>query len=240
MSGLAPHKIRVENYYGPLDLLLHLVKEAEVDITRVALAQVASQYIAFIEAMKKLDIELAGEFLSVASQLLLIKSRTVLPDGVLEEEEEEEDASLELIRHLLQYKIFKDRARALVHMEAEHSRRFGRPRMKTAGEPEEERLADMELWDLVVLWGRLSKAIRLDASIDILYETVPIEVFIDRILASLGGGKTASFRRIVGDPEDRGKLVGTFLAMLELMKEQRVDAEQTEDGGDITITLQDN
>lgn len=234
----SPYRIKLENYYGPLDLLLHLVKESEIDITRVMLAEVAHQYISFIEEMQKIDIDLAGDFLTVASQLLLIKTRSLLPaEAADDEEEEEEDTSLELIRRLLEYKIYKDRARALGRRGEEQSRRFGRPRMKIAGETEEEPMRDMEIWDLVVLWARLSKAISLDTSINILYHSIPIEVFIDRILGSLQTQKAVTFRQIVEDPNDRVKVIGTFLAMLELMKEQRVDAEQSDAGGDITITL---
>jgi len=235
---LSSWKIKVENYYGPLDLLLHLVKEAEIDVTRVALAQVAQQYIHFIEAMQKLDIDLAGEFLTLASQLLLIKSRSVLPSDEELEEEEEGDTSLELIRRLLEYKIYKDRGQTLGRRAAEQSLKFPRPRMKLpAGEQEEEQLRDMEVWDLVVIWARLSKSITLGASLDILFHAIPIEVFIEKILGAMKDGGSVSFRDLVGDPRDKIQLIGTFLAVLELMKEQKVDAEQT-DEGDIRIKLQ--
>src|SRR5690349_11940961 len=178
-SGPLSYKVRVENYFGPLDLLLHLVKEAEVDITTVSLAQIAEQYVAHITAMKKLDLGVAGEFLVVASQLMLIKTRTLVPpemrseDGDLEGEDEE-DTSVELIRKLLEYKRFKDRARALDRMFAERSARHGRPRMRLEGETEQEPLRNMELWDLVLVYSRLLKSTRLDASMTILYGDIPI------------------------------------------------------------------
>ena len=103
-EGPLSYKVRVENYFGPLDLLLHLVKEAEVDVTRVSLAQVAEQYISYITTMQKLDLAVAGDFLVVASHLMLIKTRMIVPpelrleDG-LEPDEEEGDSSVELIRN---------------------------------------------------------------------------------------------------------------------------------------------
>lgn len=235
MPELADYKVRIENYYGPLDLLLHLVKEAEVDVTRIALARVARQYIAFIEAMQKLDINLAGEFLALASQLLLIKSRTLVPPAAEEEAEEEEDPSLDLIRKLLEYKTYKDRGRALDHLAVERARRFGRPRIRLEGETEEEPLRNLELWDLVLLWSKAMKSTRLDVSMSILYHDVPLEIFMDQILAALSEKERTTFLSVVGDPRDRGRVVGTFLAMLQLSKDQRVRLEQDADRADILI-----
>ena len=141
MPELTDCKVQIENYYGPLDLLLHLVKEAEVDITQIALSRVAEQYVAFLDAMQEMNINLAGEFLVVASQLLLIKSRTILPAPEEEEDEEEEteeEASLELLRKLLQYKQFKDRARALGDLMDERAQKSGRPRLKLEKEESEK------------------------------------------------------------------------------------------------------
>lgn len=237
MPELKDYKVNLDNYYGPLDLLLHLVKETEIDVTRVSLAQVASQYIAFLEELKKLDLELGGEFIAMASQLLLIKSRTLVPPGTAEEEEEEEqDPSMELIRKLLEYKIYKDRGREMGRLEADRSLRFGRPAMRFENGPAEEPLKEMQVWDLVVSFARIAKSVRLDSSIDILYRSVPIEVFIEKILAALRGRDAVAFRELLEDPHDRGKTIGTFLAILELMKEQRVRAEQP-DGGEIRLRL---
>jgi segregation and condensation protein A len=233
------YKVRVENYFGPLDLLLHLVREAEVDVTRISLARVAEQYIAYILAMQRLDIELAGEFLVIASQLLLIKSRTLAPpplegeEGA--EEEDEGDASLELIKKLLDYKRFKDRARALDACHEERQRRAGRPRVKVEGAgPEPEPLRDMELWDLVLLYSRILKGVRLDVAMNILYRDVPLEVFVNHILETLAARRCLSFRELLGEP-DRVRTVGTFLALLQLAREQKVRITQEADLGEIRV-----
>jgi segregation and condensation protein A len=244
MPETAEYKVNLDNYYGPLDLLLHLVKEDEVDITGIALARACQQYIAFLSAMERLDINLSGDFLTLASQLLLIKSRTLAPPEVVPgeegrppEEDEEEDASLDLIKKLLDYKRFKDRARALGAMSDERACRHGRPRLKLEGETEQEPLRNLELWDLVLLYSRVVKSTRLDVAISILYRDIPLEVFIDKILKELSGKGSARFSELIADKSDRTEMIGTFLAILQLAKDQRVRIEQDGDAEDIRVEL---
>lgn len=230
------HKINVENFYGPLDLLLHLVKESEVDITRVSLTHVAQQYINFIQAMQKLDINVAGEFLVVAAQLMLIKSRTLLP-AEEEEAEEEEDASLDLIRKLLEYRKYKSFANRMGRMAEARTLKFGRPEPDRPEQPDEEPMRDLELWDLVLSFSRISKQTLLDVPISILYQDVPIEMFIRKIMETLTEKKSARFTELVADRSDRGQVIGTFLAILELVKEQRVTTHQLDRYSDITVQI---
>jgi segregation and condensation protein A len=241
MPELQDYKVNLENYYGPLDLLLHLVKETEVDITAIRLANACEQYIRFLQAMERLDIDLSGDFLSLASQLLLIKSRTLAPPEAAPEgeetDEEEGDASLELIKKLLEYKRFKDRGRALARLADEQALRYTRPRIRLEGETEQEPLRNLELWDLVLLFSRAIKGIRLDAAMSILYHDVPLEVFVDSVLKALESKKAVQFSELVGDRADRGRVVGTFLALLQLAKEQRVRVAQEIDHGDIRVDL---
>src|SRR6185369_15628690 len=244
MPEVAEYKVKLDNYYGPLDLLLHLVKETEVDITAIALARACEQYIAFLSAMERRDIDLSGNFLALASQLLLIKSRTIAPPEVTpgvedEEEEEEGDASLELIKKLLDYKRFKDRARLLDLMMTERSQKFGRPRIKLEGETEQEPLRNLELWDLVLLYSKALKGTRLDAMLSILYRDVPLEVFIDKILNTLLDKKVTSLHELLGESPDRTSILGTFLALLQLAKIQKVTVEQETDYGDIRVQAVD-
>jgi segregation and condensation protein A len=239
MPELTDCKVQIENYYGPLDLLLHLVKEAEVDITQIALSRVAEQYVAFLDAMQEMNINLAGEFLVVASQLLLIKSRTILPAPVEEEEEEEteEEASLELLRKLLQYKQFKDRARALGDLMDERAQKTGRPRLKLEkGESEkEEPLENIDTWHLVKLWAKLSHSTQLEGGISILYHDVPVEVFMERIVTALREGRKTTFSELMEGKPERGKVIGTFLALLQLSKGQQIQIHQEQRTGEISI-----
>jgi segregation and condensation protein A len=244
MPEVSEYKVQLDNYYGPLDLLLHLVKETEVDITAIALARACEQYISFLTAMERRDIDLSGNFLTLASQLLLIKSRTIAPPeltpGAGEEEEEEEgDASLELIRKLLDYKRFKDRARMLDERMAERALKFGRPRIKIEGETEQEPLRNLELWDLVLLYSKALKGTRLDALMSILYRDVPLEIFIDRILNTLTQKKSTSLSELLGESPDRTSILGTFLALLQLAKIQKISVTQEVAFGDIQVQALD-
>ena len=238
----AEYKVALDNYYGPLDLLLHLVKETEVDITAIALAGACEEYIRFLTTMEKLDLSLSGNFLALASQLLLIKSRTIAPPEVLpegegagEDEEEEGDASLELIRKLLDYKRFKDRSRALDRLAAERALRFSRPRIRLEGETEQEPLRNLELWDLVLLYSKVMKGVRLDAMLSILYRDVPLEVFINRIQAALRDRRRTTLSELLGEKPDRTSILGIFLGLLQLAKMQEVTIEQDADMGEITV-----
>jgi segregation and condensation protein A len=239
-DGPLSYKVRVENYFGPLDLLLHLVKEAEVDITRVSLAQVAEQYVSHITAMEKLDLGVAGEFLVVASQLMLIKTRTLVPPELRSEDgdadpEDEEDTSVELIRKLLDYKRFKDRSRALDRMMADRLGRHGRPRLKLEGETEQEPLRNMELWDLVLVYSRILKSTRLDASMQILYGDIPIEQWMSAIRRALEERESVAFYDLVGPERDRSRVVGTFLAVLQLARDGEVRIFQDADLQDMKL-----
>jgi segregation and condensation protein A len=243
MPEVSDYKVNLDNYYGPLDLLLHLVKETEVDITRITLARACEQYIKFLSAMERMDIDLSGNFLALASQLLLIKSRSIAPPDLAaegaegeEDPEDDADASLELIKKLLDYKRFKDRARALDRLMAERACRFGRPHIRLEGESEQEPLRNLELWDLVLLFSKAMKGVRLDAQLSILYRDIPLEVFIDRILQTLTAKPVTGFFELLGEAAaDRTQKMGTFLALLQLAKVQKVRLEQDTDMGDIRI-----
>ena len=243
MPELQDCKVQLDNYYGPLDLLLHLVKETEVDITAIALARACEQYITFLTAMERKDIDLSGNFLALASQLLLIKSRTLAPPEARpaegepgsEEEELEADASLELIRKLLDYKRFKDRSRNLDFLMTERSLKHGRPHIRLEGETEREPLRNLELWDLVLLYSKVMKGVRLDAMISILYHDVPLEVFIEKILSTLHEKRRTTLAELLGEKPDRTHILGTFLALLQLAKIQKVTLEQDVDHGDISV-----
>ncbi|PYM11315.1 MAG: chromosome segregation protein ScpA, partial [Verrucomicrobia bacterium] len=126
---MAEYKVQFEVFEGPLDLLLYLVKKEEVDIYQVNLTKIATQFIEYIELMRELDLEVAGEFLVMASTLMYIKSRELLPADQqvqAEGEEDEEDPRWELIRQLVEYKKFKDAATHLQQREAEQENIFPR------------------------------------------------------------------------------------------------------------------
>lgn len=230
------YKVRLETYYGPLDLLLHLIKEQELDILNIPISRVAEQYVKYLDMMEKLDINVAGEFLVMATTLMEIKSRTLAPRSVEEEEEDDGDPRLELIQQLLQYKRYKDLAREFARLTDSREKMFGRPRMKMEVPPEEEEF-DVSAFDLAATWAKMSKVTRIDGLEKILYDDVPIERVIEAMYEALKAKGETTFREMVPDRSNPYKTVSHFLATLELAKQQKVTLEQTADFEDIRIVL---
>lgn len=234
-------KLKLENYYGPLDLLLHLVKEDELDITKLTLLQVVDQFIKILEQAKELNMDLAGEFLVLSSQLLLIKSRRVVPalDAQAEEgvEEPEEAISIDLIRKLLEYKRFKDLAAGLGKRFEEYSCRHGRPPVKLEAVHDAEAPIEVDLWKLVSTFAKVSQSLSLNTGLNIVYQDIPIETMMGTIMARVRLSRTVSFKDLLGDKRDRLNVLFNFLAILELVKQQTVEARQ--DGNEIVISMPD-
>lgn len=231
------YKVRLETYYGPLDLLLHLIKEQELDILNIPIARVAEQYVKYLELMEKLDINVAGEFLVMATTLMEIKSRTLAPRSVEEEEEDEGDPRLELIQQLLQYKRYKDLGREFGRFADHRERMFARPRLRLEVPPGEEEDLELSAFDLAAAWARISKMTRIDGIEKILYDDVPLEQVIESMFEAVKAKGELNFRDLVPDRTNPFRTVSHFLATLELAKQQKVTLEQTEDFADIRITL---
>lgn len=260
------YKVRLENYYGPLDLLLHLIRENEIDIYNIPIAAVAQQYIGFLELMKKLDINLAGEFLVMASSLLEIKSRLLLPKPEELGEEEELDPRMELVKKLLQYRQFKELARRLAVLMELQGRRHTRPETKLPGRPrpvdepatapdqvsgpggegetvgapaEPGDLPELEIgaWDVYRAYETVTRATSLAATTSILYDDLPLEEIVETLLRRLRETGRMMLSQAVGDMRDRGRVVGHFLAALELSKQKHITVSQEADFSDIELRL---
>lgn len=234
----AAYKIRLENYYGPLDLLLHLVQAHEVDVLQIPIATIADQYVRFIETLQQHDLEMSGDFVALAAHLVLLKSRAVVPPepGEVDEEVEEDEAPLlELIKKLLEFRKIKDLSGRVGELMDARRVRWGRPRIKVEA-PEPDGPGQVELWDLVVAYARLVERTTLRPSMEILYTELPVQEFIERILQLVMEGRDVRFSDVIGaQRDDRGAVIGSFLALLELMKQQQVSADQGEGGAEIVI-----
>src|SRR4051812_17881903 len=150
--AMEPNKVQLEIFEGPLDLLLYLVKKEEVDIYEVNLTKIATQFIEYIEVMRELDLDIAGEFLVMASTLMYIKSRELLPkdqQAVVEDEDEGDDPRWELIRQLVEYKKFKDAAAQLQTRELEQENIYARIPGRVELEPETAVRPDVSVFDLI-------------------------------------------------------------------------------------------
>jgi segregation and condensation protein A len=217
-----------------MDLLLYLVRREEVDIYDIPIAEITDQYIRYIEILKSLDIDLAGDFLVMASTLMQIKSAMLLPKAEPDSAlggDDLADPRAELIRQLLEYKKFKDAANLLGAAADQTNKRFPRPativeQLKPSDEPEVD-IEQLSIWDLLEAFGSIMEATggtRFDVSH--IKDDTPIDLYQIEILHRLQTEGPMSFERIFESRTSRVVMIGLFLALLELIREKLVGAEQ--------------
>jgi segregation and condensation protein A len=239
MGNAAQHEylVDLDAFRGPLDLLLYLVKREEVDVRDIPIARVAEQFKHYLDVLTLVDVERAGDFLVMAATLMEIKSRLLLP-GTEEPAGPEEDPRQELVRQLLQYKQFKDAAALLEARAEEHNRRLARhPVAPPAADPAQAPLQAVELWDLVSAFGRLMRETLALAPQHIVNDTTPLHVYMAQILDQLRQARRLPFSALFTPPYSRGRLIGLFLAILELTKQHRLLPEQGSPFADIWVAL---
>jgi segregation and condensation protein A len=231
------YQIKLEIFEGPMDLLLHLIKKHELDIYSIPIALITQQYLEYIDLMKSLDMEIAGDFLVMASTLMHIKSRMLLPPPENPEEGEDGvDPQAELIRRLLEYKSFKEAAASLEDQENTWSKVYTR-HTETAPElpaEDEPLLFDFHLFDLLAALKDVMNRVP-DAKFEITAETVSITEKISQILARLEAADSLLFADLFEGSTSRAQVIGTFLALLELIKTRVIRAVQIEQFGAIRI-----
>jgi segregation and condensation protein A len=236
---MAEYKVKFEVFEGPLDLLLYLIKKEEVDIYEVNLTQLATQFIEYIETLRMLDLEIAGEFLVMAATLMYIKSRELLPvdqQAQVEGEEEGEDPRWELIRQLVEYKKFKDAAAQLQALEARQEDVFPRTPGKLEFAAESLTRPEASIFDLVnavnVVLKRFS---RLDDRRDIFEDKWTVSEKIEHLMRVLSERPSVRFSELFEGVTSRSEVVVTFLALLELIRLKQITAVQREPFGEIEI-----
>ena len=237
---MADYKVKFEVFEGPLDLLLYLIKKEEVDIYEVNLTRLATQFIEYIETMRLLDLEIAGEFLVMAATLMYIKSRELLPvdqrvEG--EVEDEGEDPRWELIRQLVEYKKFKDAASQLQALEARQADVFARTPGKLEFEPDAAPVRpEVSIFDLVnavnVVLKRFNK--REDLR-DIFEDKWSVSDKIEYLLRLSSEKETLKFSELFEGVTSRSEVVVTFLALLELIRLKHLTCVQQAAFGEIEI-----
>jgi segregation and condensation protein A len=231
------YDIQLENFEGPLDLLLHLIKKNEMDINDIPMAAITSQYLTILDAMKTLNLDVAGEFLLMAATLLHIKSKLLLPKIVEEElEEEEEDPRAELVRRLLEYQKYKDVSQTL-----DSQPQLGRDIFaRIAPEPEvleeaEAGFVAVGLFDLVEALQEVLKESPDQHVHEIDMEQLSVTDRINAILSSLQGKESVAFVDLFSDGIKRNEVIVTFLALLELVKLRMVRFMQNTHHGSIWL-----
>jgi len=229
---LADYRVNLDIFAGPLDLLLYLVRKEEVDIYDNSIANITDQYIRYIEMLKSLDIDLAGDFLVMAATLMQIKSAMLLPKADPEQMQADDlgDPRAELIRQLLEYKKFKDAANLLCDVAASQRERFARPDSVIESiNPDPEPQIDIDnvsVWDLLESFASLMQATGADRALRHIKDDTPIDLYQIEILHRLQEEGPTSFERIFESKPNRGVMIGLFLALLELIREKLVFAKQ--------------
>lgn len=230
--------VDLDTFHGPLDLLLFLVKRDEVDINDIPIAKIADQFLEYLRVMELIDVERAGEFLVMAATLMEMKSRWLLP-RTDELAEEADDPRQELVRQLLEYKRIKD-ASTLLEAQAERQLcRVPRFPVETSDgpDPAQQPLRAVELWDLVSAFGRLMRETLALQPNQIVVDETPMQVYMDMIVERLGQSSRLEFAALFTPPYNRSRLVGLFLAILELIRARQIWVDQPTPFGEINLSL---
>ena len=238
---MTDYRVKLDTFSGPMDLLLYLVRRNEVDIVRLPIARITNQFLEFLDLLQLLDLDLIGDFVVLASSLIEIKSRQVLPRAEEETAEElllADDPCGDLIQQLLEYKRYKDAALALEQQAAEWQERYPRlsdERPTVGKDPSVDSIKEVELWDLVSALARVIQKKVVESTSSIRYDETPISVYIDRIGARVREAEKVSFSEFFEGSNLRSKIVGIFLAVLELLRHHGFRAEQPFEYGEIYI-----
>ena len=237
---MTDYQVKFPVFEGPLDLLLYLIKKEEVDIYEVNLTQLATQFLGYIEVMRELDLDIAGEFLVMASTLMYIKSRELLPveqQVVTEGEDDGEDPRWELIRQLVEYKKFKDAAAQLAALEARQEATFARVPVKPVFDDEAPvAKSQVGLFDLLNAVNAILKRVNQREDLrDIFEDKWSVSEKIESIRLLILERPRLRFSELFERATSRTEVVVTFLALLELIRLHVIQCTQGEHFGEIDI-----
>jgi segregation and condensation protein A len=233
----ASYRIRLEQFEGPLDLLLHLIKKNEINIYDIPMALITKQYLEHINLMKSLNLVVAGEFLVLAATLIHIKSKMLLPSEPDGEEEEGQDPRAELVRQLLEYKQFKEAAYNLQDRERLWREVYRRAPLLTATPLEsEETPLELTLFDLMDALQDVVRRAPSKGILELTAEHLTIKNRMNYILERLEASAAVPFEMLFSPTDGRLVLIVTFLGLLELMRLKLVRVFQPETFGAILLS----
>ena len=229
--------VDLDCFRGPMDLLLYLVRKHELDITDIPIALITDQFLEHLAVLEALDVNAVGDFLDLATTLMEVKSRMVLPQ-VDEVPDAVEDPRDELVQRLLEYKQFRDAASMLEERGQKWQLRRSRlandlpPRRMEIGE---QPIQEVELWDLVSAFGRVLRDVQQIQPSNIVYDDTPIHIHMDNIYQQLHDKEQLAFSEMFSDQMHKSRMIGVFLAVLELVRHHSVDTRQDQLHGEIWI-----
>jgi segregation and condensation protein A len=232
--------IKLENFEGPLDLLLYFIKRDKIDIYDIPITQITNEYISVIDEAKTLDVSIAGEFLFMASMLLRIKTQMLLPRQVDEESLDIDDPRIDLVAQLLEYKKYKNIANKLKNLHFENKDTFFRssPKVLYDQSPDlSDFLDEVTLFDISKIFKEAIENAPTEDSFEIYRETVSLQEQKDFILKGLKANKILSLKKLVKKLETKIEIIVTFLALLEMIKQSEIICLQKESFKDIEIKL---
>lgn len=236
------YEVKLDIFEGPLDLLLYLIKKNEIDIYDIPIALITEQYLQYLELLKSLNLDLAGEYLVLASTLIHIKSRMLLPE-LPSEDDEEEDPRLELVQQLLEYQSYKDAALSLEARPQLDRDVFKRgiavPEMQEALTEAEEPFIEASLLDLVEAFQRVIGKMKTVTGMDIEIEKISLAERILEVKACLKREKSMTFADLMAGQTSRRQLIYTFLAILELIRKRFIKAYQASSFGVIRLLYEE-
>jgi segregation and condensation protein A len=233
------YKLKLDVFEGPLDLLLYLIKKDDVDVCDIPIAQVTEQYLAYIEMMKLLDLEVVGEFLVMAATLIQIKSRMLLPPDPSQVEEDEIDPREDLVKRLQEYKIFKEIAEQLKAKEQERQKLY--PRMQdeeAAKELQDDAKAvyfEANLFDLISAFSRALAKFKDKDVYEVEHEEYTVDEKIHHILHSLLKTTAMRLTDFFEGARDKMEVIVTFMAVLELIRLKEIKVVQKRLFSDIDV-----
>ncbi len=230
-----PYTVALDAFHGPLDLLLYLVKRSEVDVLDIPVAAVADQFLDYLRLMRDLDLEVAGDFLVMAATLMEIKSRALLPaDAANPADSDKPDPRAELVKQLMEYRRFKEAAAALEERAGAQGARVPRhepPDTTPAAGPV---VKPVELWDLVSAFARLVRETQA-AGGTVAVDDTPQHVYEAQIRDLVAAEGRVRFRDAFPPPHHKARLIGIFLAVLELIRHHGLGLDQPDPAGDIWL-----
>lgn len=238
-SSVDAFSVRLDNFEGPLDLLLHLIKKHEVNIYDIPISLITAQYLDVIELMHELNLDVAGEFLVMAATLIHIKSRTLLPrpETAATVEGDEEDPRDALVRRLVEHQKFRAAAELLHEREQVRAAQWQRPDERVAalaGDDYEPEL-EVDLFSLLNAFQSVLQRLKKRPKPFLPAEQVPIEVRIEQLLERLSETEACGFEDLFADVQDRSGLIVTFLALLEMIRLKLVRVFQSGSFGPIRV-----
>ena len=233
------YRVQLPVFSGPMDLLLHLVRQQEVDIHEISIAPILHDFLKHLEVLRQLDLHDIGDFVVMASTLMEIKSRELLPSESVELEEEL-DPKDDLIRRLLEYKRYRDLARELDSRADRRSRQsplvMSLPKeMQDADDEDQLDLGNVQVWDLTSAFAKLLEQIGQQATMEIEVDKRDVGFYTRRLLTQFKQKREVGFGEIFDKREGRYGLIGTLIALLEMMKQGYLRAHQEQCFGEITL-----